>query len=198
MKSIKLKERKIKEDIINEMDIPNVLDKVRPLALNKAQELSEERRTVTLNFHRPAKIFATCLASVVGLFLIIIIGINVAGGKYSSQKYDMENKASSNDMAVPNEDAEYEVGQRDKNTQESSSLPNEKPGTNEFLDFKNSYYESDISNKITENELFSYYSDISTYVNQGKSLEEILEYYNDENNVSYLDSITYIYNYLNK
>ena len=186
MKSIKIKEKKIKEDIINELDIPDVLDKVRPLAIDKVMELEEEKQTVRLNFHRPAKIFATCFASVIAVVLIVVLGFNLTSNK-SSRMYeaDYANSADASE-SIPNESSYGKPNSKD-----------EKISTEDLDSFKAEYFESITENKLSDEALETYYNEISSYISQGKTLEEVIDIYSTNEELDD-DSITFIYNSLNK
>ena len=166
MTNRKLKEKKIKDDIINELDIPDVLDKVRPLAIDKAMEMEEKNQTVRLNFHRPAKIFATCFASFVGVVLIVVLGISLIGNK-SNRMYEASNNdkkefdsTNSTSASEPSFDDQY----------------NEKPGTNDkeenidsFGVFKASYFEAITTNRLSDEDLETYYNEILRFITQEKT-----------------------------
>ena len=179
MNKIKKKEMIIKQDIINEMDIPNVLDKVRPIAKAQADEFLQENRTVKLNFHRPAKIFATCFAAIIGVFLIVFVGVNLTHNSKAS--FDIRDNASSeNGMSY-----------------EQNSTPKQSDAqTSSFEDYQGEHQEEP-SSGISDSDMEKYYNEVSTYLNEGKTLEEILAIYQARGDFQDEDIIKSIYNYLN-
>ena len=185
-------ERKIREDILNELEIPNVLDKVKPYANEKAAILQEDRKTVHLNFRRPAKIFVTCLACFFGVMIVFIIGISINGGyvNFGSARKDAA------------ENAFFDGVPHQSNSQSEPSAPSyDDEKSTEYIttdeEFLNYCKQEHIGpqNEVT---LSEYFNDIKGYVSDGKSVEEIISIFNEQDEGSYEEFVRITYDYLTK
>lgn len=188
-------EKRIRDDILNEMDIPNVLDKVKPYADEQASLMQENRKTIHLNFRRPARILATCLACFIGVAIVMVITISAKNGNvFSNFKSAYEAKDSAPNAAerdvFDKEDANSSLAPSENEPQYQDSSLSE-----EFL----MYYYSNVQNDhLTNEELEKYSEEIQGYVANNKTLSEVLDMYKINESIEHEESITVIYNYYTK
>lgn len=194
MKKVK---KQIRNDILEECNIPDVLDKVKPYAIERAYEFREENKTVKLNFHRPAKILISCVSFAIVILIAAFIVPNVISGNNKlSFKTPLEN-TNDGDIHAP----EGAQAQDNKNeTPGYSEDPSQIDNTENFADFSAYYSGTDVSNKLKGEELKSYYSSVASCVDAGMELPEVKESleekYSNEEVSEYEESIEIIYNYL--
>ncbi len=182
-----LKEKKIKEDILNEIDVPNVLSKVRPYA----QEQSTEFGSKKIRYFSLSKILTASFAGLVGVIALIIL---IQNGFSKSNFLDMSEKS-------------YEVGEnsgKDFSYDNEPGLNPQAPGnetsnddTKESQKDLYNYYSGVVGNKLSEEKINNYYFEIKQYMNEGKTKEEIIEIYEEENSEIDQESIETIYAYIN-
>lgn len=181
-------EKKIREDILNEIKVPDILSKIKPYADEQAAIMQEDNRTVRLNFHKPARVLTACLASVIGVIVIVIIGVSINGSSFmaGSVKDARESEMGNNSDALS--DSDNWGGQ---------SAPSE--GNFEVVNDFYSYYSSHVTeDMLGENELNNYYNEICTYVTENKTIDEVLAIYKTNDTIEHEESIRIIYEYLTK
>ena len=174
------KEMKIKKDVYNELDIPNVLDRIQPYAENRALELGENNKTIRLDFHRPARLITLGLTFVIVLALttVFIVNQGLSSRKYSEMSPDSgwnySNAESSNGGA-------------------GAAAPQSKDDMSEefYEDF-----ESETSSNLSTMEVNSLYTEIKGYIDDNKTLDEIYDIYSSQGNDVDREVIEYIYNYI--
>ena len=181
-------EKKIKEDILKEIKVPDILSKIKPYANEQAAIMQEDNRTVHVNFHKPARVLTACLASVIGVVIVVIIGVSINGTSFMGG--NMKD-------ASPADIDNYQNAQSGSNYSEPN--PSENYSSDDSsIDFIN-YYNSNVKNdELEENELLNYYNEICTYVANNKSIDEILAIYETNDSIEHEESIRIIYEYLTK
>ena len=189
---MKRTETQIRNDILKECNIPNILDKIKPYAEEQALSFQEEKRTVKLNFHRPAKVLISCLSFAIVALLVVIIVVPKGGKGFAS--FDSAPEADWEESNYSNKESEAASGKPDADNQNETSASS----PDNLDDFYN-YYDSNIKNdKLERNELQTYYNEISTYVHNGLTLDEVKENYKVDDVIPHEESIELIYNYLDK
>ena len=183
-------EKKIKEDILNELEIPNVLNRVRPYAIEECKSFGSKK----IRVYSVRRFLVPSLAGVVGVFLVVmLILIGSSNGKMfdglaimsNNKSYDMAENGASRDSApqqpAPNEDM-YSGDVKDGETASE-------PINISLYD----YYLGNVeTNVLTESEVNNYYNEIVTYVNEGKNKDDIALLYGE--NIQ--ESIKIIYDYI--
>lgn len=182
-----IKERKIKEEVLKELEVPNILQKIKPVANEQATIYQENNKTIRLNFQRPARILVTCVACLIGVMIFILVGVSINNNKPVAK--DSENASFDSNFS---DSAEHQ----DKAEQYTAS-PSE-PELTISPEFE-SYYNSKVTTDVlSSDDLKNYYSQISSYVSNNKTLDEILNYYQEDDECMHEESIRIIYEYLTK
>lgn len=183
-------EKRIREDILNEIEIPNILDKVKPYANEKAAILQEDKKTVRLNFHRPARIFAASLACVIGVMIVFIVGISLNGGSLDSRtskssimdgRYDYGGSGDANESAAS----------EPTTPNQGEAAPMNQMSDDEFA----TYCENEQIGPQDKTELTELLNEIKAYVEEGKSVDEIIAIYNAQDERISEDFIRMAYNH---
>ena len=178
-------EEQIRNDILKESNIPDVLSKVKPYAIERAYEFREENKTVKLNFHRPAKIFISCMSFAIVILLAVFIIPKVIEGNHSFTNAPSKSNAMDESSAPSNnENPGY------------SEDPKLDASEEKFDDFSAYYSGMDVANKLEGEELKSYYASVASCVNAGLDLPETKGYlgenYSNEDVSEYEESIEII------
>ena len=123
--------------------------------------------------------------------LVVIIAVSKGGKGFAS--FDSAPEANWEESNYSNKESEAAPGKSDVHNQ------NETSDSPDNLDDFYNYYDSNIKNdKLERNELQTYYNEISTYVHNGLTLDEVKENYKVDDVIPHEESIELIYNYLDK
>ncbi len=171
------KEMKIKKDVYNELDIPNVLDRVQPYAENRALELGENNRTIHLDFHRPARLITLSAMFIIVFALTTVFVLNLNKGM-RIQQADASNANNKN----------YEA-------ENGAAHAPEQAVDESYGDFYSEYANKSTAD-LSNEEVHSIYYEIKGYIDEGKSLDEIYDIYSSQGNEVDKDTIEFIYNYI--
>ena len=186
-------EKKIKEDILNELEIPNVLNKLRPYAIEESASFTSEK----IKVYSIKRVLVASFAGLACVFLVaMVIIIGSSNGKMFSglaidsnnKSYDMVENASESTQ----NSKDYE---RQEDAQNGSGANSSEAAPGNAQDVY-SYYSSIKGNELSEVEINNYYSKIQTYVNEGKSKEEIVDIITEDDSSIDEETIEIIYDYI--
>lgn len=187
--------KKIKYDILNELDTPDVLESIKnKVDISNVQTVeAKPKRFSSLKLARVLTIGISFAA-------LVIVGILILPSM-SMKNASMSDKQSNWDMAPESKDETYgsdipiyepgstkdgEIDSDESKKRENSEITTE--------DVKYYYYSNVITEVLSSDELIDLYDSILIDIENNKSLDEIIE----ENGNEHIESITLIYNYLTK
>ena len=187
-----LKEKKIKDDILNEIEVPNVLNKVRPYA----QEQSAEFDNKKIRHFGFARIFSASMVGLLGVLTLVVL-ISLGFGKNgvlnmsdSSKNYDALESASESGKSsetIPNGAQSDDNGKGD--FQPESGAPKS------YDDVYSYYLQAAPSQKITQAQVNDYYQEVFIYINEGKNFDEIAEIMLENDDNLSMEDLEIIYDY---
>ena len=192
-----LKEKKIKDDILNEIEVPNVLNKVRPYAQEQCAEFGSKKIS-RFSFARVFSIAVAGLVGVVAMVALITVGFGESKSFSDSSKFN--NMESSNDKASESTPSESQFSEDNMqggkgDSHESGALPGELPN-DDTMDVYSYYLQEAPSEKLTIDQIYGYYQEITIYVSEGKNVDEVAEIMmEDYENLSRAD-VEIIYEYI--
>lgn len=176
-------EKQMKKDILNEIEVPNILPQLRPYAIEQAALFQKETRIIKTGYQRPIAILTTCFTSLVAVMLVVLAGISLKNGGMLKD-------------SAPEKNADYMENAPSYNSEDANKY--DKPASDNEQSFENFEYEygNKVSPEMTANSgLEKYYNEIRTYVQDGKTKDEVLDIYKNDINISSED-VGLIYDYL--
>lgn len=185
--------KKIKSDILNDLDTPNVLESVKSNATFLNTNVSSPK-VKTFNFRRLSRVLTVSLSVAAIVIVGILILPNMGLGNSS-------NDAMKEPESIPYED---DFDKKDKHDNSDSSDYEDETRRNEpsysggetilVEEFVSQYYNDVVTNSLDISALSDLYQTVYNDVEKGMTLDEILLELGTTNE----ESITNIYNYLTK